>query len=89
MPGASSANSRLASPSGTMVLIGTKPRSPSMGRMGAVDARLRGDPQARLPGTAEDRLALQFSEGEIVGYLTEHLGQGRIEGAADRSEQLG
>jgi hypothetical protein len=52
-------------------------------------ARLRGHPKAGLPGDAEDRLALQLGQGEVVGHLTEHLGKRSVEGAADGGEQLG
>jgi hypothetical protein len=50
---------------------------------------LRGHPQTRLPGAAENRLALQFSKGEVVGHLTEDLGKRGVQGTADGGEQLG
>jgi len=50
--------------------------------------RFRGHPQAGLPRDAEDRLVLQFGEGEVVGNLTEHLGKRSVQGAADGGEQL-
>jgi len=53
------------------------------------DARFRGHPQAGLPGNAKDRLVLQFGQGEVVGNLTEHLGERSIQRAADGGEQLG
>ena len=53
------------------------------------DVRFRGHPQAGLPGDAEDRLVLQFGQGEVVGNLTEHLGERSVQGAADGGEQLG
>jgi len=52
-------------------------------------ARLRRDPQAGLPGDGEDRLVLQFGQGEVVGHLTEYLGKRSVQGAADGGEQLG
>jgi len=53
------------------------------------DLRFRGHPQAGLPGDAEDRLVLQFGQGEVVGNLTKHLGERSVQGAADGGEQLG
>jgi hypothetical protein len=52
-------------------------------------ARFRGHPQPGLPRDAEDRLVLQFGEGEVVGNLTEYLGKRSVQGAADGGEQLG
>jgi len=53
------------------------------------DTGFRGHPQAGLPGDAEDRLVLQFGQGEVVGHLTEHLGKRGVQGAADGGEELG
>src|SRR6185312_17218973 len=51
---------------------------------------LAGDAQAGLAqGAGENRLVLQFGEGEVVGDLAEDLGEGRVEGGADRRQQLG
>ena len=42
--------------------------------------------EGRLAGRAEDGVLLELGEREVVRDLTEHLGQGRLQGGADRRD---
>jgi Rrf2 family protein len=60
------------------------------GRLRHLDRHAIGrNPQAWLAeGTGQNGLVLQLGEGEIVGYLAEHLRQRCVKCRADRREQL-
>ena len=67
-----------------MVLIGTKPRSPSSPTLASAGTRRPGS-----LGMARTGSFCQLGQGEVVGHLTEHLGKRSVQGAADGGEQLG